>query len=90
MKNLIAVALVGVFSVGMVQAHQTNQPHEHNAALGTAHAAEKKLPPVEVKADAPATKKACVKQLDPKTKKEKEVCKTIKVHKKLEVTDQKK
>jgi hypothetical protein len=90
MKNLIAVALVGVFAVGMVQAHQTNQPHEHNAALGTAHAAEKKLPPVEVKADAPATKKACVKQLDPKTKKEKEVCKTIKVHKKLEVTDQKK
>jgi len=90
MKNLIAVALVGVFSVGMVQAHQTNQPHEHNAALGTAHAAEKKLPPVEVTADAPATKKACVKQLDPKTKKEKEVCKTIKVHKKLEVTDQKK
>lgn len=32
------------------------------------------------------TKKACVKQLDPKTKKEKEVCKTIKVHKKLEGT----
>ena len=26
------------------------------------------------------TKKACVKQMDPKTKKEKEVCKTIKVH----------
>ena len=36
------------------------------------------------------TKKACVKQVDPKTKKEKEVCKKIKVHKKLEVTDQKK
>lgn len=36
------------------------------------------------------TKKVCVKQTDPKTKKEKEVCKTIKVHKKLEVTDQKK
>jgi hypothetical protein len=32
------------------------------------------------------TKKACVKQMDPKTKKEKEVCKTIKVHKKLEGT----
>lgn len=39
---------------------------------------------------APETKKVCVKQQDPKTKKEKEVCKTIKVHKKLEVTDQKK
>jgi hypothetical protein len=32
------------------------------------------------------TKKACVTQVDPKTKKEKEVCKTIKVHKKLEGT----
>ena len=72
MKNLVAVALAGVF------------------AMGIAQAADKKLPPVEVKAEAPATKKACVKQLDPKTKKEKEVCKTIKVHKKLTVTDQKK
>jgi hypothetical protein len=59
-------------------------------ASGFVVAADKTLPPVEVKAEAPATKKACVKQLDPKTKKEKEVCKTIKVHKKLEVTDQKK
>ena len=31
-------------------------------------------------------KKVCVKELDSKTKKEKEVCKTIKVHKKLEGT----
>ena len=58
MKNIVTVALVGVFAMGMVQAAET--------------------------------KKACVKQMDPKTKKEKEVCKTIKVHKKLEVTDQKK
>ena len=58
MKNLVAVALVGVFAVGMVQAAET--------------------------------KKVCVKQQDPKTKKEKEVCKTIKVHKKLDVKDQKK
>lgn len=58
MKNLVAVALAGVFAVGMVQAAET--------------------------------KKVCVKQTDPKTKKEKEVCKTIKVHKKLDVKDQKK
>ena len=58
MKNLIAVALVGVFAVGVAQAAET--------------------------------KKVCVKQTDPKTKKEKEVCKTIKVHKKLDVKDQKK
>ena len=32
-------------------------------------------------------KKVCVKELDSKTKKEKEVCKTIKVHKKLEGTE---
>jgi len=31
-------------------------------------------------------KKVCVKECDNKTKKEKEVCKTIKVHKKLEGT----
>lgn len=31
-------------------------------------------------------KKVCVKQTDPKTKKEKDVCRTIKVHKKLEGT----
>ena len=30
-------------------------------------------------------KKVCVKQMDAKTKKQKEVCKTIKIHKKLEV-----
>jgi hypothetical protein len=29
-------------------------------------------------------KKVCTTQVDPKTKKEKEVCKTIKVHKKVE------
>ena len=72
MKQLVIVALAGVFATGFVAA------------------ADKTLPSVEVKAEAPATKKACVKQVDPKTKKEKEVCKTIKVHKKLEVTDQKK
>ena len=32
------------------------------------------------------TKKACITQKDPKTGKEKEVCKDVKVHKKLEGT----
>ena len=31
-------------------------------------------------------KKVCVTQTDPKTKKDKQVCKTVKVHKKLEGT----
>jgi hypothetical protein len=31
-------------------------------------------------------KKVCVKEFDNKTKKEKQVCKTIKIHKKLEGT----
>lgn len=34
----------------------------------------------------PETKKVCVEQKDPKTGKAKEVCKTVKVHKKLEGT----
>jgi len=76
MKQLVKLALISLFTIGMAQAHSTGEQHEHNGLLGTAHAAE--------------TKKACVKQMDPKTKKEKEVCKIIKVHKKLTVTDQKK
>lgn len=32
------------------------------------------------------TKRACIKEYDAKTKKEREVCRTIKVHKKLEGT----
>lgn len=42
--------------------------------------------PVLAADEAPKTKKACVTQVDPKTKKEKEVCKTVKVHKKHEGT----
>ena len=34
----------------------------------------------------PEQKKVCVKQTDPKTKKEKEVCKNVKIHKKHEGT----
>jgi hypothetical protein len=43
--------------------------------------------PLTKAAFAAETKKVCVKEFDNKTKKEKEVCKTIKVHKKLEGTD---
>lgn len=42
--------------------------------------------PVFAADEAPKTKKACVTQKDPKTGKDKEVCKTIKVHKKHEGT----
>ena len=45
------------------------------------------LLPLSYGAFAAETKKVCVKELDSKTKKEKEVCKTIKVHKKLEGTE---
>lgn len=44
------------------------------------------LAPLTKAAFAAEEKKVCVKELDSKTKKEKEVCKTIKVHKKLEGT----
>jgi azurin len=42
--------------------------------------------PVLAAEEAPKTKKSCVMQKDAKTGKEKEVCKTIKVHKKHEGT----
>ncbi len=42
--------------------------------------------PLTKAAFAAKEKKVCVKEFDNKTKKEKEVCKTIKVHKKLEGT----
>lgn len=44
------------------------------------------LGPLAGSAFAAEEKKVCVKQTDPKTKKEKEVCRTMKVHKKLEGT----
>ena len=44
------------------------------------------LLPLSHAAFAAEEKKVCVKELDSNTKKEKEVCKTIKVHKKLEGT----
>ena len=44
------------------------------------------LAPLTKAAFAAEEKKVCVKEMDSKTKKEKEVCKTIKVHKKLEGT----
>ena len=44
------------------------------------------LAPLSHGAFAAEEKKVCVKEFDNKTKKEKEVCKTIKVHKKLEGT----
>ena len=44
------------------------------------------LAPLAKGAFAAEEKKVCVKEMDSKTKKEKEVCKTIKVHKKLEGT----
>lgn len=44
------------------------------------------LPVNAADADKPETKKVCVMQKDAKTGKDKEVCKTIKVHKKHEGT----
>ena len=42
--------------------------------------------PLTKAAFAAETQKVCVKEVDRKTKKEKEVCKTIKIHKKLDGT----
>lgn len=40
----------------------------------------------ETPKEEPKTKKVCITKTDPKTKKDTEVCKTVKVHKKLEGT----
>lgn len=40
----------------------------------------------DAKKEEPKTKKVCITKTDPATKKDKEVCKTVKVHKKLEGT----
>ena len=40
----------------------------------------------EANKEEPKTKKVCITKTDPATKKDKEVCKTVKVHKKLEGT----
>jgi hypothetical protein len=42
--------------------------------------------PLSMAAFAAEQKRVCVMELDNKTKKEREVCKTIKIHKKLEGT----
>jgi basic membrane lipoprotein Med (substrate-binding protein (PBP1-ABC) superfamily) len=42
--------------------------------------------PLQAADEAPKTKRACVTQKDPKTGKDKEVCKEIKIHKKHEGT----
>ena len=59
-----------------------------SACSKTTPVAEKTLPAVEVVAKAepatPESAKACVTQKDAKTGKEKEVCKVIKIHKKLD------
>jgi hypothetical protein len=44
------------------------------------------LSPAYATDKAPETKKVCVEEKDAKTNKVKEVCKTIKIHKKLEGT----
>lgn len=44
------------------------------------------LAPLTQAAFAAEEKRVCVMQQDPKTKKEREVCRTVKVHKKLEGT----
>ena len=63
-------------------------------AFTTTIAATHTTPTVEVKAEAPKTKQVCIDVqgkdgkpvIDPKTKKPKQDCKTVKVHKKHEGT----
>lgn len=57
-----------------------------SSAAASAPAAPASAPVEEKKEEAPKTKRVCIKRTDPNTKAEKEVCRTVKVHKKLEGT----
>lgn len=78
MKNLLALFVASLFSVAACAAGDKGEPVYAKTTPN----------PVVVPADddAPKTKKVCVTQKDAKSGKDKEVCKTIKIHKKHEGT----
>jgi hypothetical protein len=77
MNKLLASVLVGMLAFSTLACAK----EESNKAVAATS------PTVEVTAEIPKTKKVCVEQKDAKTGKVKEVCKTIKIHKKHEGTE---
>jgi len=79
MKLLATAIFTGMLTFGTV-ACAKEEPKKAAPAVAAAPAADTK------KADEPKTKKACIKTTDPKTGKEVEKCKTVKIHEKHEGT----
>ena len=77
MKKLVALLVATAFTMPVLAAGDKGEP---------VYAKTTPNPVVSPEPDAPKTKKVCVTQKDAKTGKDKEVCKTIKVHKKHEGT----
>jgi hypothetical protein len=84
MKKLLALLIAGAFVVPTIS-YAKEEPKKAAPAVTAAPAAK----PADAKKDtapAPETKKACIKTTDPKTGKEVEKCRTVKIHEKHEGT----
>lgn len=82
MKLLATAVFTGMLAFATV-ACAKEEPKKATPAAATAPAAA----PADAKKDeAPKTKKACIKTTDPKTGKEVEKCKVVKIHEKHEGT----
>lgn len=84
MKNLVLAVFISLFSLTACAKEEPKAPVKVEA-VKKVESTKAEEPKAEEKA-APKTKKVCVEQKDPKTGKVKEVCKTIKIHKKFEGT----
>jgi hypothetical protein len=85
MKLLATAIFTGMLTFGTV-ACAKEEPKKAAPAVAAAPASDAKKADEAKKTDAPKTKKACIKTTDPKTGKEVEKCKTVKIHEKHEGT----
>jgi hypothetical protein len=85
MKLLATAIFTGMLAFGTA-ACAKEEPKKAAPAVAAAPAADTKKADESKKADAPKTKKACIKTTDPKTGKEVEKCRTVKIHEKHEGT----
>jgi hypothetical protein len=82
MKLLATAIFTGMLTFGTVACAKEEPKKATPAATQTAPATSAS----DKKDEAPKTKKACIKTTDPKTGKEVEKCKTVKIHEKHEGT----
>lgn len=85
MKLLATAIFTGMLAFGTA-ACAKEEPKKAAPAVAAAPTPAPAAPTDAKKADAPKTKKACIKTTDPKTGKEVEKCRTVKIHEKHEGT----